>query len=66
MIQTCGSYSGSDDSYSVSIANDGLCFTLDGLSRSDVESIGDLALCLLFDEREPPTWHYDFEPNDVF
>jgi hypothetical protein len=66
MLQTSGSYDAAADLYSVSLANENLCVTLDGLSYHDVESLADLAFCLLYKEGEPFTWHSEFEPNDVF
>ena len=65
-LQTSGSYDGLTDAYSVSIAHGELCLTLDGLSYRDVESLADLAYCLLYRDDEPYTWHNEFEPNDVY
>lgn len=64
-LQTTGSYETESDTYSVSLANDGLCLTLDGLSRYDIESLADLLLLLLYDPQEEYTWQYDFPTNDV-
>jgi len=68
MIQTTGSYDEKWGFYSMTLANDGIGVTLDGLSRHDVETVADLALSLLFcdEEAEQYTWHAEFEPNDVF
>ena len=65
-LQTSGFYDANDDVYSVSFAQGSLCVTLDGLSYHDVESLADLAFCLLYKEGEPFTWHSEFEPNDVY
>jgi hypothetical protein len=65
-LQTCGSYDGLTDAYSISLATDKLCVTIDGLSYHDVESLADLAYCLLYRDGEPFTWHNEFEPNDVY
>jgi hypothetical protein len=65
-LQTCGSYDGTTDAYSVSFAQGNLCVTLDGLSYHDVEALADLAYCLLYRDGEPYTWSNEFEPNDVY
>jgi hypothetical protein len=66
MIQTTGSYDSAADSYTMTVANDGIGMTLEALSRHEVEEIADLALSLLFCDGESYTWHSEFEPNDVF
>jgi hypothetical protein len=66
MLQTSGSYDGASDFYTVSLSNENLCVTLDGLSYHDVEALADLAYCLLYREGEPFTWHNEYEPNDVY
>ncbi len=66
MLQTSGSYDGISDLYTVSLSNDKLCVTLDGLSYKDIESLADLSFCLLYREGEPFTWHNDWETNDVY
>ena len=66
MLQTCGSYDGASDLYTVSLSNENLCVTLDGLSYHDVESLTDLAYSLLYRDGEPYTWSNEFEPNDVY
>ena len=65
MIQTCGSYDEATDSYTVTVANEGIGLTLESLTRHEVESLADLALCLLFSDEDEYTWHHEFEPNDV-
>jgi hypothetical protein len=66
MIQTTGSRDGLSDLFTMSICCNDFCTTLEGLSRSEVEEIADLALALLFTEGESYTWHSEFEPNDVY
>jgi hypothetical protein len=66
MLQTSGSYDGISDLYTVSLSNENLSVTLDGLSYQDVESLADLAFCLLYREGEPFTWHNELQPNDVY
>ena len=65
-IQSCGSYDEKWDWYSISLAQGDLCLTFDGLSRQDIESLADLAMCLLYRDGEPYTWSSEFEPNDVY
>jgi hypothetical protein len=52
--------------YSISLAGGTKCVTLEGLSRAEIEDLADLCMCLLFDEEQPYTWHYEIEPNDVY
>ena len=65
-MQTCGSYDPTLGDYSISLAGGTKCVTLEGLSRAEIEDLADLCMCLLFDEEQPYTWHYEIEPNDVY
>jgi hypothetical protein len=66
MLHTSGSYDGTSDLYTVSLSNENLCVTLDGLSYQDVESLADLAFCLLYRDGEPFTTTKELQPNDIY
>ena len=66
MLHTSGSYDGTSGLYTVSLSNENLCVTLDGLSYQDVESLADLAFCLLYRDGEPFTWNNELQPNDIY
>jgi hypothetical protein len=65
-LQSTGSYDGETGEYSLTVANDNICFTLEPLDHRELEDLAHCIMLLLTCEEEDYTWHYEFQPNDVF
>jgi hypothetical protein len=65
-LQSTGSYDANTGEYSLTVATDKICFSLEPLERHELESLADCIMLILYSEDEEYTWHHEFQPNDVF